>query len=143
MEDVIDPVDLLDSFEVMGKATCAACEAPITSLLEMTSVEWGYLTRCSHFLCGLCLPEKLVKAENAAGHDQYYCHLCGEMSRGSHIYTFADKIIPNTVDRPPSPGVTPSVPTVSTKVAALITDIQDNPTRQKRCGISPFGASLY
>ena len=141
-DDVIDPVDLLDSFEVMGKATCAACEVPIASLLEMTSVKWGYLTRCSHLLCGLCLPGKLIKAGKVAEHDQYYCHLCGEMSLGSHIYTFADKLIPNTVGRPPSPDVTPSVPTVSTKVAALITDIQDNPARQKRCEMPPLVQAL-
>ena len=137
--DVIeDPVDLLDSFEAMGKATCAACEAPITSLSEMASAGRGYLTRCSHLLCGLCFPEKLITAGKATGHNQYYCHLCGETSRGSHLYIFPNGVMSSMVDRLQSPGVAQSVPVSSTKVMALITDIQDNPARQKRYEMLPL-----
>ena len=135
-ESAINPVDLMESLEAMGKDTCANCDTKIVSLISThtESIGTGYLTRCSHLICATCRPQVLIMT----GRDgtEQYCTLCGETSDTGHFHTFNNiaQEPADPVDGDPfysTPVYNPDL-TIPTKISALLADIEANPAAEKR-----------
>lgn len=130
-EGVINLVDLLESLEAIGKDTCANCDTKITSLItthtESTSIDIGYLTKCSHLICATCRPQVLILTGRDA--TEQYCTLCRETSDTVHVHTFDNTTLgpADTV----APIYNPDH-TVPTKIRALLADIEANTEAEKR-----------
>lgn len=124
---VSNPERTLDLLQQIGEATCAYCYCPVNSLDSTESSNTGSLTICSHFLCPDCLPRYQQTLTRLPGRKvKFECPLCQNHVGSKYLVTAKTKRAVEPASSPrPVIDFSSQIGT-STKVSALLEDIEEN-----------------
>ena len=141
--EILDPDAVLDSFERMDNNFCTDCQVGIESLSEPRTPKFGFLTACHNLVCKRCIKSviirkgrethcRLCKSIQAAGNDHLQKFSAKDPLRNTTITEPSDHTIDHDFDEmDTSDDVDVDIP--SSKISALLADIQCHPTGCKRC----------
>ena len=126
-----DPNEVLTFLQQAGEATCTYCNCAIDSLDSLESSAIGFLTVCSHLLCLDCLPQYERLLAGVDEHRRRACPICGKHITSSYLapeskQSSGSRPFPQIIlDSPPAEGH-------STKISAMLRDMQENDEAAKR-----------
>lgn len=131
-----DPKQAIEVLKKEKEAKCQVCRAKITSTcgLGTPGKTTGSFTTCGHLLCLKCLPKMKLALQKIEGRDGYYnCSLCSEAILGEYVViddAFAQQ--PRIGSKRLSPWQYFDSSGCSTKMSALVSDVENNETDGKR-----------
>jgi SNF2 family DNA or RNA helicase len=131
-----DPEQAIDHLRKEQQAKCQCCELKITTIcgLSLPGKSSGSFTTCGHLLCVKCLPEMKLALQRIEGREGYFkCSLCSEAILGN--YVVMDESLaqqPRIGSKRLSPWQYFDKDGWSTKISALVRDIEKNETPGKR-----------
>jgi hypothetical protein len=130
-----DPEQALAFLKSQEVAKCDACSVNVTGIHGIEEQRSGYFTVCGHLLCAKCIPkmkQALQKINGKANHQK--CSLCPEMVSGEYL----QMTIEETSAKPAqskdnlSPWRYFDRNGCSTKISAVVSDIEQHKTEGKR-----------
>lgn len=125
--DLMQPVPAADDLGVQISRRCAKCQKAVSSFDEAGEPTSGFRTSCGHVLCGECLAQdefEVLKVGMGDGLDSGESAAC---PRCMKTFTLASDMSEGQSDARANVASH-----VSSKMNALISDIQVQPERQKR-----------
>jgi SNF2 family DNA or RNA helicase len=132
--DEFDPEQAIALLKKQKIAKCEACSVDITGIQGIEETRNGIFTVCGHLLCMKCVPKMKVALKLADGRDGcFQCSICPEIVFGGYL-------VGEEVAAKSSSGGSKSLSAwhyfdkegCSTKVSAVVADIEHHQTEGKR-----------
>jgi SNF2 family DNA or RNA helicase len=132
--DEFDPEHAIAHLEKQKQARCEVCSINVTGIHGIEEQRSGSFTTCGHLLCSECVPKMKQALQKIDGRNSYLkCSLCSET-------IFGDYLVIEDASSKPSKNSNKHLSAwqyfdkdgCSTKVSAVVADIEQHKTEGKR-----------
>lgn len=132
----LSPMDYFGYLQSVDQATCVVCSSEVSSLSnEQSDAGSGFLTKCCHLLCSSCFPHSIGMAKQAREESwTESCPCCGSNTSATHNPSLDRKTF-RSMPAEEHLGQ-------STKITALITDLETHHSEAKSIVFSSWKTSL-
>jgi SNF2-related domain len=132
--DEFDPEQALAALRGQKLARCDVCGIDVTGIHGIEEQRSGSFTICGHLLCSKCVPKMKLALQTTDGRDgSLKCSLCPETISGEYIITEgAPPKLPKNGSKRFSAWQYFNKDGCSTKVFAVVADIEQHMTEEKR-----------
>jgi len=131
--DEFDPNQAIALLKKQNAAKCESCSLKITGIQGIEETRNGNFTVCGHLLCMKCAPKMKMKLELVDGRDGCFkCSLCSEIVFGNYLVDEIATNSSNSRDKGISAWQYFDKEGCSTKVSAVVADIEHHRTDGKR-----------
>lgn len=131
-----DPEVVFELLQQRRQCKCAYCKIAITGLNHLLDSSSGHLTPCGHLLCIGCFPRYQRELKKEEGKSSLRCSLCPQKLPIS--YSAKDHMNSGHTSSSPTPtGMYFRESGISSKVLALVSDIEQSETEGKRYIMPP------
>jgi hypothetical protein len=131
--------EVLQNYNTSDSTICDSCKTDLSDAILVNSLCNGHYTTCGHLICSNCLPqfeEALATAKDAKGR---VCPLCGEDLPGDYlVLNKAEAMLGQLGRQQQESTVSFQADGVSSKINALLANIEKTNSQDKRLGVRVF-----